>query len=122
MWRALGRSVTPAWRLPRSQTATSRAIEVHTMSQQAKSGGAILPLSDGMLHQLCKSGTAPPAMQSAARWQWVGCLGTCAHVCAPCADVLLVQLWLWRLTAANMQRASCSCCAATAGAPAQSRA
>jgi hypothetical protein len=37
-------------------TATSRAIEVHEASRLTETGGQILPLSEGMLHQLCKSG------------------------------------------------------------------
>jgi hypothetical protein len=39
-------------------TATSRAVEVHEASRKAESGGQVLPLSDGMLHQLCKSALA----------------------------------------------------------------
>ena len=40
----------------RPQTATNRACEVHDASRLLESQGQILPLSDGMLHQLCKSG------------------------------------------------------------------
>lgn len=39
-------------------TATSRAVEVHEASRKKESGGQVLPLSDGMLHQLCKSALA----------------------------------------------------------------
>jgi hypothetical protein len=39
-------------------TATSRAVEVHEASRLKESGGQVLPLSDGMLHQLCKSALA----------------------------------------------------------------
>jgi hypothetical protein len=39
-------------------TATSRAVEVHDMSRSVESGGQVLPLSDGMLHQLLKSSLA----------------------------------------------------------------
>ena len=38
------------------QTATNRAVEVHDASRLLETQGQILPLSDGMLHQLCKSG------------------------------------------------------------------
>ena len=38
-------------------TATNRAIEVHEASRK-DSAGQVLPLSDGMLHQLCKSALA----------------------------------------------------------------
>lgn len=40
------------------QTATNRAVEVHEASRLKDSGGAILPLSEGMLHQLLKSALA----------------------------------------------------------------
>lgn len=43
-------------RCPASQTATNRAVEVHAASRLMETGGQILPLSEGMLHQLCKSG------------------------------------------------------------------
>lgn len=39
-------------------TATSRAVEVHETSRKKDSGGQVLPLSEGMLHQLCKSALA----------------------------------------------------------------
>jgi len=39
-------------------TATRRAVEVHEASREKESGGQVLPLSDGMLHQLCKSALA----------------------------------------------------------------
>lgn len=39
-------------------TATRRAVEVHEASRKKDSGGQVLPLSDGMLHQLCKSALA----------------------------------------------------------------
>lgn len=40
------------------QTATNRAVEVHEASRKKDSGAQVLPLSDGMLHQLCKSALA----------------------------------------------------------------
>uniref|UniRef100_A0A1D2AF40 Uncharacterized protein n=2 Tax=Auxenochlorella protothecoides TaxID=3075 RepID=A0A1D2AF40_AUXPR len=39
-------------------TATNRAVEVHAASRLVETGGQILPLSEGMLHQLCKSALA----------------------------------------------------------------
>ena len=49
-------AISPA--CPRPQTATSRAVEVHELSRSVDGGGQILPLSEGMLHQLLKSALA----------------------------------------------------------------
>lgn len=48
--------LSPARLLLLPQTATNRAVEVHDASRLLETQGQILPLSDGMLHQLCKSG------------------------------------------------------------------
>ena len=48
----------PCHCLPCLQTATSRAVEVHELSRSVDGGGQILPLSEGMLHQLLKSALA----------------------------------------------------------------
>lgn len=58
------------------QTATSRAVEVHKLSRTLGSTGTILPLSEGMLHQLLKSAMA---LEIDGTGGWRG--GLCARVC-----------------------------------------
>lgn len=54
--RSVSLAVTAS--LPRPQTATTRAVEVHELSRSTSGGAQILPLSAGMLHQLLKSALA----------------------------------------------------------------